>query len=119
MEKVGCTPPFVKSLDNICNNQESAKKAMEIYKQENVNSSCLYPCHYLSNFDISTISWESHTNREFGIFFKRFVQMNASKCTFSGLDLFAAVGGYIGLFLGVSIFNLRDGVAFIIRRMNN
>lgn len=45
--------------------------------------------------------------------------MQEVKTMYTWIDLFAALGGYLGSFLGVSLFHLRDGFAFILRKVIN
>lgn len=118
MDSVGCYTPFGPKNDDICTEETKAEKSLQIYKQEFINGTCMYPCNYLSNFIMSTneVNPTADGTRQLFFIFKSFIRVNTSSCTYSGLDLFAAVGGYIGLFLGVSIFHLSDGVAYVIKR---
>ena len=118
LEEVGCTTPYGNDLENICETEEKAKKAWAIYKEENINISCLYPCTYLSNFSRkkSVIAAKNGT-RDLYIGYGEYIQKNVSSCTYSGLDLFAAVGGYVGLFLGISILHISDCFSLVLRKL--
>ena len=121
MEEIGCTTPYGDNLENICGTEEKAKKSWAIYKEENyLNISCLYPCTYLSNFSRkkSVIAAKNET-RDLFIGFREYIQKNVASCTYSGLDLFAAVGGYVGLFLGISILHVSDGFSYVLKKLKN
>ena len=118
MKNLGCTTLFGKNYENTCTNETKAKEAMEIFKQETKNSSCLFPCKFLASFTATVDSSESEDGRKLRIFFKEYVQTITVKCTYDELDLEAAVGGFVGLFLGISIFQIKDGLIFIIRKLH-
>ena len=99
--------------------------AKELYYYMYTNSSCLYPCKQLSNFILKTDhiakdtpnTMDHQSGKKFlTLFFKKYFQANASKCIYDGLDLFSAVGGFMGLFLGDSIYQIKDGISFLIRK---
>ena len=116
-DNFGCTTPFENNLGNICTNKTKGKRALELYYQNELNSTCLYPCRYLSTFTFSTDDKIiKNGSRQVHIVFKDYVKENASKYTYTGVDLFAAIGGYIGLFLGFSMFQIKDAIGYIMER---
>ena len=118
LNEIGCTTPFGKSLDKVCTDQEKAKKALKIYENGFTNTSCLYPCKHLASFTLTVDTVEDENEvRPLPIFFKKYLPVNTSKCSYTLLDLYAALGGYMGLFLGISIFQIKDGFAFFIRKV--
>ena len=112
LKEVGCTTPFDLDRSQVCTNATKGKMAIELYYKYNLNSTCLYPCQYLSDFSFTTA--EGHTN---WFLFSEFGQVHETRLTYTELDLLAALGGYIGLFLGVSLFHLRDGIIYVIRKI--
>ena len=120
MKNFGCTTPFGRSLENVCTNETKAKMAKELYVEMYTNTSCLYPCKQLSNFILKTDPLPKVTRDEsvkwLSIVFKKYSQASTSKCIYDGLDLFSAVGGFMGLFLGASINQIQNGFSFLIRR---
>ena len=117
LDKLDCTTPFANNLDKICINETKAKLASKLYFKVHSSSSCMYPCKHLAHFNMKV---NSNTNRKnstsLRFFFKQYIQTSTSKCTYDFLDLFAAVGGFLGLFLGFSIFEFKDGVTFLVRK---
>ena len=118
MEKVGCTTPFVQDLSKVCKDVSKEKEAMEIYDKIYMNPPCLYPCKYLSNFGLtfSPFKKDEEKGKE-TFYFLRYTQKYKSVYTYNLLDLFAALGGYIGFFLGFSIFHLRDAISKLIHKL--
>ena len=118
MKTVGCTTPYGLNLDHICTDLENAEKAWKIYEREHSNTSCSYPCSYLGSFLSSKNTVPPRKGkRELLMTFKEYIKNHTSTCTYSGLDLFAAVGGYLGLFLGGSILNISNVVSSIIKKL--
>ena len=96
-----------------------AKLAHEIYWNEIANSTCLYPCNYLSEFNVVMADFEidEKIGRQVFMFFKEFIETKASKRIYELEDLYAAVGGYTGLFLGMSIFSIYDVILFFLKKL--
>ena len=118
--EIGCKTPFQNDLDKVCNDSIKGKSALQAFsKAMGDYEVCPYPCKYLSSF---TITWDYHTSesesRQVTLVYRDLIKVNTAKITYSGVDLFAAIGGYIGLFLGLSIFQIKDGVGFILRKIS-
>ena len=119
---IGCTTPFVEDKSNICKNQTLGKKAIDIAQKLYKDKVCAYPCKYLTNFGIT--SAPSAYPKTPGIksknvfLFGEYGQSYKAMYTYTSLDLFAALGGYIGVFLGVSLFNIKDLIHFGVRLMS-
>ena len=87
LKKVGCTSQYVQNQSKICVNAEKLRKAIEVSKGVLQNNSCLYPCHYLGNFETSTrTSWPGYHYFNF----KRYVQVYESRYAYELEDFFAA-----------------------------
>ena len=122
MEEVGCTTPYRPDKSNICTDPDLGKRAFEIYKEVKDNQSfasrmCPRSCKYqiitLSRFEIredkgafsallplSPIPTKSKT---LSLTFQKFIKISTSRRSYTFLELIAEVGGYVGLFLGISI----------------
>ena len=48
--------------------------------------------------------------------FENFIKVTTSNYSYTKLELLAEIGGYVGLFLGISVLNLSDVLDFILRR---
>ena len=50
------------------------------------------------------------------IVFDSLIKSSSSYLAYTGLELMAELGGYVGLFLGVSIFHLKDAFDKLVQR---
>ena len=91
---------------------------MKLYHQIHLDLPCLYPCKYLSNFGLTYSPYDSEDGGELREIFllKKYAKQYKSVYTYKALDLFAALGGYIGIFLGFSIFDIRQSITNLIHR---
>lgn len=113
--KLNCTTPFHMDRSRICTNDSLGWAAINLHTDIMYNNSCLYPCQFLSNFVVT----RSGTKSDQTVFrFKPFVEKYEARYTYGVIDLFAALGGYIGLFLGFSLFQIRDGIVAIIKMIS-
>ena len=126
MKKIGCTTPFQEDKSHICTNESLGKKALEIYeevyqnpKKGVYNPKCMYPCKFLSNFGTVTLSsfMNQHTMTRKVFYFSQHNQSFKSVHTYKALDLFAALGGYIGVFLGVSLLHLKNLISYVLDKV--
>ena len=109
--KFGCTTPYGNIKKDICTNSSIGKLIAET---NGYKPACKYPCQYLGDFELSSKEVRPGLIR---LWFKKYVRVFETKYTYSLVDLFAALGGYLGSFLGVSLFHLRDGLAYLIRKV--
>ena len=111
---LGCTTPFVRNKTNICVDPDKAKKALEIqsdiFDGDNsiLGNACPKSClHVKSSFgrqesyDIEND--ENYVPGALKIYFQHDIKVSKSYWSYSGLSLLAEVGGYVGLFLGISV----------------
>ena len=111
----GCRTPFGSTnKTNLCGN--STLRAEMAKRKFLYEDSCLFPCDYLGNIDLSERASDSSNPGKIKLRFKRYIQKFQTRNTYSLVDLFAALGGYLGSFLGVSLFHLKDGLAYLIRK---
>ena len=106
----GCTTPFGLRKDKICDNFGNASQVNDMRKiwysnQIDTKSGCNKPCSYVTLR--SSIVWEREkrykTIMKIKIYFQENIMVTRAYYTYSGLSLIAEIGGYVGLFLGVSI----------------
>ena len=106
IDKVGCTTPFGHDKSQICRQEDDAGKAFEIFANEIfMESNCSNPCSLFS-LAISNEEKQSSTNATYAnlrIVFPKTIKVYDRSYTYSSLSLLAEIGGYVGLFLGISI----------------
>ena len=111
IEEIGCVTPFGPSKNNICNESDKAKKALFHYKYgiSSLNyGKCNEACTHLTT-RLSVVS--SNENNDYGILdikFKPKVLTIESYFIYTGASFLAEVGGYVGLFLGFSVYQLTE-----------
>ena len=111
MERIGCTSPFGLQLDNICTDQNKSLKANYFFRKTLSNieedEECPYPCHFLMTRITTTDYKTSHDRDIIWLVFDKYIKVTKSTYAYTELVLLAELSGYVGLFLGLSVFDLR------------
>ena len=111
MKNIGCTTPFGLELNNICTLQNKSLEAFELFTHMLVNrkkAECPNPCNFLIN-RISITSYRDKTkSNKIWLNFHEYIKVTTSTYGYTELELLAEFGGYVGLFLGLSVFDLRQ-----------
>ena len=107
MERIGCTTPFGLELDNICTEKNKSLEANDFFDDILLNmeevEECPYPCHFLMN----RINKDKRSNdSSIWLGFDKYIKVIKSNYSYTGLELLAELGGYVGLFLGLSVFDI-------------
>ena len=115
MEIFGCTTPFGGELDNICSVHDSnftkpvADLWSEVFSHHSIyHHACPYPCTLYKikghlEEDFIDKSQKAHHH---DFFFPEYIRVTTARWSYSELELLAELGGYIGLFLGMSVFQI-------------
>ena len=113
MDKIGCTTPFGPNKDFVCTNQTLGIKALKLYRNMiyKHHHNCKDPCSYITMRLIKTREQvEPLINKRKASWLKIETQENIkvveAHYLYSGLSLIAEIGGYVGLFLGVSVIQI-------------
>ena len=114
MENWGCTTPFGMNKSHICTNVDTMKEAVKYHDLRLIDSGqfggeCLFPCTTI----IPTLSIRSKKDVGFAFLSLEFpsrIKVVEAYPAYIFLSLEAEVGGYIGLFLGVSLLDFRGVV---------
>ena len=117
MESIGCTTPFGLELDNICNEKNKSSEAYRLFRDVflgtdmQVAKECPYPCQFLMNRITTNYNYnykeENDTENAIHLVFDKYIKVTTSTYGYTELELLAELGGYVGLFLGLSVFDLR------------
>ena len=129
LDKVGCTPPSGLNKSQICKKVEDGDIVSSMdwhYRNGETNYGCYNPC---SIFSFATIKSTEYDDKKYcngkalvKMYFPRYVKVFERSYTYSKLSLIAEVGGYVGLFLGISINQVTHLVDFLLtklRRVSN
>ena len=110
MEKFGCTTPFGSLQDNICKDNTTGKQALDLFhkllNKRHFIEECLYPCEFLKLFVISVHGRENENS--FKLDFNQYIKVTEAYYSYTELELIAEFGGYVGLFLGISVFDINQ-----------
>lgn len=116
MDEIGCTTPFGVNLDHICTNINTSKKARELYdmltQKEYQIKNCLYPCKFIKNAMMPYIKRSNKNTTRLN--FDKFIKVTKAVYSYTELELLAEFGGYVGLFLGFSVFQVSQVVEKIL-----
>ena len=114
--QVGCTTPYEPNKTNICMNQGDRNRSLEMYKQTyewtKPKSNCPYPCNFIITRATITSSKlgnfiNGKTSTIATIKFKENIKVIEAYHLYSLLSMIAEIGGYVGMFLGISILQIR------------
>ena len=126
LKRIGCVSPFGITKDNICQDEQDAKKAFQLYKTFRYNHrdlkilSCLEPCSYMSVKIIKASEMETVGKEEKGVVLLHFneqVHETVAYYSYDELSFIAEIGGYVGLFLGASMYQTADLFDTIMRNI--
>ena len=118
MSEIGCTSPFGKNKSNICTNSKEAEKAATLFHEltfVNITEAkrlcpknCKYQIMIFGAYNIEKGKDDTFTKKHsyLTINYQRFVKLSKSRYSYTILELIAEFGGYVGLFLGLSINQL-------------
>ena len=111
LEIYGCTTPYGLRKDQICKNKENGIKVLDKYVETMTRHKydCKNPCKYIISrpFIMEDLNYQPNINGQkvafLRIYFERNIKFTRAHYLYSGLSLIAEIGGYVGLFLGVSV----------------
>ena len=114
MKEFGCTPPHSENKENICTNETISKQVFEYWDSEKFvpRTSCPDPCKVML-FRVMPMASKIIKYSRVKLHFQSRVKVVKSYYAYSGLTVIAEIGGYIGLFLGVSINQIPHLILFI------
>ena len=103
--EIGCTTPFGTNKSKICLDEEKANMTNMKLKNLSDQLACPRSCKYLmtSFGTFSEYPMPITSSSRLFLKFPKFIKVSKSNWAYTMLELIAEVGGYVGLFLGVSI----------------
>ena len=115
MERFGCTTPFGSNTDpgNICTEKEKGIQALKLFKDmmHSPIKNCSYPCKFLRVLVTPAKERNSQDEKKQGMIkmeFNKYIRVTNAEYSYTELELLAEFGGYVGLFLGMSVFHFSD-----------
>lgn len=125
MEKLGCTSPFGKNIDNICHNETVGTMAFIMYTNHlkklrymRLKLACRFKCYYLTVDYFQDLVRKSELP-SIHLEFQEKVTCIQSQYSYSELSLIAEIGGYVGLFLGVSVNQVSGIINAILAKLRH
>lgn len=115
MKYFNCTTPFGINQDHICTSQDeefTKKVSGFFYTNLTLNgfniSECPYPCHFQKFRILREFYSEASGGNGINVtlLFDQLVKVTRAYISYTELELLAEFGGYVGLFLGISICHL-------------
>ena len=121
MAKFGCTTPFGFNLDFICTDKLKSIEAMNLYTTLNRKThqikECPYPCQFIKSMMLPYKMRNDIKSSQLN--FGKYIKVTKAKYSYTELELLAEFGGYVGLFLGISVFHLSEVIDKIIEKILN
>ena len=97
------------NLDDICTDQDKSNKAMNFYLEQWYKRFTMKQCPYPCKFTKINMGSKSKSEEPTMFFqFEKFIRTTKARYAYLGLEFLAEFGGYVGLFLGISVFHLRE-----------
>ena len=114
MDLHGCTSSFIPNKDDIRKDMENGTAVMKMYKRifDDHGYNCISPCSFVTTRAIKSedktqkkvkVNGEYVSNSYMVISLKENIKMTEAHMLYSLLSMIAEIGGYVGLFLGVSV----------------
>lgn len=114
-----CLVPYGSYHSPLCQEWEQIGQAYNALKQGLFkHTGCPIPCQFITHSILSKNLMNTNQNYSNAVFwFKPLIKKSTSRIPYGGLELLGEVGGYVGLFLGLSVFQVRFLIDKIIARV--
>ena len=110
METLNCTWPLLRNKDHICIEQDKAKVAQKIGKDYGKywkGSNCASSCSFVK-VSYSLLRETNLKPKEIRCMFPESFEVHKAYYAYDELSLISEIGGYVGLFLGSSVYQITD-----------
>ena len=111
IKTVGCTNDYFSNKSKICMDEEKEKEAKKLYTDmvlDNKKKMCLNPCTNIISSSSIRSKQQTFSPGYLGIDFPLEVKVMKTYPAYEVLSLIAEIGGYVGLFLGFSVLDLKS-----------
>ena len=119
MSQFGCSVPYGDNIENICTDQNKSNLAMKFFTQLKskrfITKDCPYPCKFTKIFSNIKRKLDVKKKSALSLFFSKFISLSKARYAYGGLELLAEFGGYVGLFLGISVFSLSEAFEKLVK----
>ena len=119
MSEFGCSVPYGDNIEYICTVQNKSNLAMKLFTQLKskrfITEDCPYPCKFTKIFSNIKRKLDVNKRSALSLFFSKFISLSKARYAYGGLELLAEFGGYVGLFLGISVFSLSDAFEKLVK----
>ena len=121
LRRFGCTSPFGPNKSKICTNEDEGNMIMETIPKlygTRFYGGCYNPCSYSEITPAEEIG--TYTESELilvNLQFKDIIKVTKSYFIYSTLSMIAEIGGYVGLFLGISVNMVINLLEYIIAKI--
>ena len=99
-------------MKEICTDQTRSQKAMALYKnllaKRFIIKECPHPCTFTKTFYREK---NALYTGDLSLTFSKLIKTTKARYSYRELELLAELGGYVGLFLGISVLSLKDLLA--------
>ena len=104
-------------MTKICTDQNRSQKAMTLYQNLMAKrftiKECPYPCTFTKTFHrVKNALYSGDVSQ---LTFSKLITTTKATYSYSELELLAELGGYVGLFLGISVLSLKDLLAKLLK----
>ena len=123
LESFGCTTPFGLNKSKICTNATIARDVFETYREAMVSDiykSCLNPCTFFSILPLTPTRAPYNPDKAYVEFYldeNELFKIYESYYIYSEVNLIAEIGGYVGLFLGISVNQVTNLMDLILAQL--
>ena len=120
--KDNCTVPYVRDDGKICTQADDIKTAFWIHWNQvtNQKKDCNIPCRSLTvNLGAKNYVKKNISDQDYALLYLYYaprVTQSIEHWLYTVLSLFAEIGGYVGLILGYSLFNLAAWISDLIEQ---
>ena len=135
IKQIRCTTPYGPQKNQICKNKDDSFAAQKFYtknlpgtsifknmawQSSNTTKQCYNPCKIFTFMTRSFEKYKKSRTKSYSsvlIYFEENIKVTRDYYIYTKINLIAEIGGYVGLFLGVSVNQLTNLIDFIVAKV--